>query len=351
MENITKILVECYQHLFSSYYITYSAFAPGMSVVGLPKTKRGREEVNSTLFYSNISTYICPTGPINFDKYYQLNSKTYGKSKQPSPEFLNWLIGFSEGDGSFITASRGDLYFVITQDTRDKQVLEFIQKELNMGKVITQGKTTSRFIIQDKLGLYLISLIFNGNIRTPDKLKSFNKILNNLNTNINKPSKKIKEFGLSMDIFEIINPYDKTKPITLNDNWLTGFVDAEGCFHASLIKNRKNSFRILFDLNQKGIDNKKIVLEQLSLLFGVGKIYKHYQANNWYYRVSGLSNTKVILDYFDKSKYTFLTKKFTSYLIWKQIHTSLSKLEHLDPVIKQKLVSLCKTVNKYSELK
>jgi hypothetical protein len=46
-----------------------------------------------------------------------------------------------------------------------------------MGKVITQGKTTSRFIIQDKLGLYLIALIFNGNIRTPDKLKSFNEFI------------------------------------------------------------------------------------------------------------------------------------------------------------------------------
>jgi len=37
-------------------------------------------------------------------------------------------------------AKRGDLYFVITQDTRDMQVLEYIQKELNMGKVIEQGK-------------------------------------------------------------------------------------------------------------------------------------------------------------------------------------------------------------------
>lgn len=53
-----------------------------------------------------------------------------------------------------------------------------------MGKVITQGKTTSRFIIQDKLGLYLIALIFNGEIRTPDKLKSFNLFLNGLNNKI-----------------------------------------------------------------------------------------------------------------------------------------------------------------------
>jgi hypothetical protein len=66
-----------------------------------------------------------------------------------------------------------------------------------MGKVITQGKTTSRFIIQDKLGLYLISLIFNGNIRTPDKFRSFNEFLIFINLNIHKTSRKLKEFGFT----------------------------------------------------------------------------------------------------------------------------------------------------------
>lgn len=319
-----------YQHLFSSNNITYS------------------EQIKSTIFYQTVTTV--PTAALGFEKYYQLNSKTYGKFKQPSPDFLTWLIGFSEGDGSFIKATRGDLYFVITQDKCDKQVLEYIQKELNMGKVITQGKNTSRFIVQDKLGLYLISLIFNGNIRTPDKLISFNEFLKNLNSNINKPSRKLKEFGLNNDIFKIIKPYNDTKQITLNDNWLIGFVDAEGCFHVSFIKNRKNSFRILFDINQKGADNKTIVLDKLPLLFGVGKVYKHYKVNNWYYRVTGLTNTKVIMNYFDSSKYTFLTKKSTSYFLWKEIHNSISNSEHLDPVNKQKLISLCKTVNKKFDL-
>ena len=87
-----------------------------------------------------------------------------------------------------------------------------------MGKVIVQGKTTSRYIIQDKLGLYLISLIFNGNIRTPEKLSSFNKFLNNLNKNINKPSRKLKEFDLKNDYFEFIYPCNSLREITLNDN-------------------------------------------------------------------------------------------------------------------------------------
>jgi len=68
----------------------------------------------------------------------------------PEPSFLTWLIGFTEGDGSFIVAKRGDLSFVITQDTRDIQVLNMIQRELGFGKIIKQGKTTSRFVVQEK---------------------------------------------------------------------------------------------------------------------------------------------------------------------------------------------------------
>ena len=254
----------------------------------------------------------------NFDKYYQLNSKCYGKIKQPSSEFLTWFIGFSEGDGSFVKTKRGDLHFVIVQDTRDKQVLDFIQQELKMGKVLVQGRTTSRFIIQDKLGLYLISLIFNGNLRTPDKLKSFNAFLEALNRSIQKTRgrtlNRLNQFGLTKDIFINLEPFNKTKEITLDDTWLIGFVDAEGSFHVSFYL-ENNKYNLLFDLAQKGADNKEIVLDKLVELFKVGVVYPHYHTNIWYYRVNGLSNTQVLIDYFDSFKFTFLTKKATSYLL------------------------------------
>jgi len=152
-----------------------------------------------------------------------------------------------------------------------------------MGKVIIQGKTTSRYIIQDKLGLYLISLIFNGNIRTPEKLSSFNEFLNIFNKKIlfifNKPSRKLKDFNLKNDYFEFIYPCNSLREITLNDNWLLGFIDAEGCFHVSFAT-KKNSYSILFYISQKGLENKNILLNKLVLLFKVGKIYKHYHQNN-----------------------------------------------------------------------
>jgi hypothetical protein len=87
-----------------------------------------------------------------------------------------------------------------------------------MGKVIVQGKTTSQYIVQDKLGLYLLSLIFNGNIRTPDKLSSFKEFLNILNKNINKSSRRLKEFDLNNDFFEFIYPCNSLREITLKDN-------------------------------------------------------------------------------------------------------------------------------------
>ena len=296
-----------------------------------------------------------------FKKYYQLNARCVavkntdaGKNKQPSPEFLNWLIGFSEGDGSFIKSTRGDLYFVISQDTRDKQVLEYIQKELNLGKVLSQGKTTSRFVVQDKLGLYLIALIFNGNLRTPDKLESFNKFLYALNISIKKSRSralsKLKEFGLDTSVYEYIEPIKTTKTITLDDTWLLGFIDAEGCFHVgfSSLREENRYYRLCFDLTQKGVDNKKVVLDRLFELFKVGIINRHYHDNIWYFRVSGLYDTLAVINYLENSDFTLLTKKASSYLLWKQIRNSINQKEHLDPVQRQKLISLSKTVNKYS---
>jgi len=49
------------------------------------------------------------------------------------------VIGFVEGDGSFIVAKRGNIFFVITQDSRDVQVLNMVQDVLGFGKVIKQG--------------------------------------------------------------------------------------------------------------------------------------------------------------------------------------------------------------------
>jgi hypothetical protein len=59
----------------------------------------------------------------DFSAFYEKYSTHLPNNKIPSDKFLTWLIGFTEGEGSFIVNNRGDLGFVITQATMDKQVL------------------------------------------------------------------------------------------------------------------------------------------------------------------------------------------------------------------------------------
>ena len=102
----------------------------------------------------------------NYKKEYNLNADT---------KFLEWFIGFSEGEASFILAKRGDLSFVVTQSTTDINSLNYIKDNLGFGKIIKQSikDNTHRFVIQDIQNLYLICLLFNGNMVFPTRKAKF----------------------------------------------------------------------------------------------------------------------------------------------------------------------------------
>src|ERR1700761_7201254 len=102
----------------------------------------------------------------DFSAFYSKFTENYPHLQKPNPNFLEWLIGFSEGEGSFISAKRGDLAFVITQSSTDIQSLNYIKKNLGFGSVIKQSvkQNTHRFVVQDLKNLYLICLMFNGNM-------------------------------------------------------------------------------------------------------------------------------------------------------------------------------------------
>lgn len=249
-----------------------------------------------------------------------------------SDEFKYWFIGFSEGDGCFTICLRGDLQFVITQESKYDYILHYIQSNLGYGKVIKQGKTTSRFIIQNNFELYLIALLFNGNIILPSKLNKFNRWLKLLNQKIEKGkfSRKLNK-NKDMLIFNNIiklNIIDKPKELNLNNSWFSGFTDAEGSFFC-YIKRKPNSilkYNIGFDISQKGKENK-IVLDKLIFLFNTGKVYSHYKPDTWYYRITGSNNNLNILWYFNK--YSLKSNKLNVYIIWKIILNWLNNKGHL----------------------
>ena len=303
-----------YQHLFLTPFITSSVFTNKKQFNTLVSDV---ENTNETFDFSLFTE--------KYNKYF------YDSRTLPKNEFLTWLIGFSEGDGSFVINNRNELSFVITQSTEDENILKYIQDQLGFGRVVKQGKRTSRYIVQDKKGLELINSLFNGNIVLPSKQQSFKEFLKLYN------DKAVK----GKILLDPIKPIKSSILPSLSNNWLTGVTDSEGCFTVSFLSN-SNAFRLRYLVTQKG-DSNVPILSHLILLFQTGTIEAHSKKSTYSYIVSGAKNCYNVYDYFDN--YPLKTKKLTSYILWKEVHKHIMNKDHLVPELRIKLINMASKVN------
>lgn len=304
-----------YQHLFFTCLFLYSMI------------------VNNTRILTNTYVTASPSnGDFNFNPFFEVYKDQFSNKPLPSREFLTWLIGFSEGDGSFIVLNRGGLSFVITQSTSDIQVLDFIKETLGFGKVVKQSATTSRFVVQSKSEIALIIYLFNGNLILPTKQESFQNFLDAFNLWVLKGK---------LNLNSVVYIPSQILP-SLTNSWLAGYTDAEGCFTVSILSN-SNAFRFRYMIAQKGLINLPI-LTHIATLFNVGRVEKHFVENVFEYRANGLKNCCQLFPYFDS--HSLFTKKGTSYMLWKQLYTCLLNKEHLDPDLRKVLIEKAAMINK-----
>lgn len=312
-----------YQHLFLRNilnYLTLSSLA--LNIYFLFTQKSNYSTI--TITKSNNDFYFSP--------FYKKLKSHLPDVNSPSEKFLAWLIGFSEGEGSFIINNRGDLAFVITQSTIDVKVLEFIKETLGFGKVISQSLNTSRYVTQSKVEIDIIISLFNGNLILPSKQKSFEKYIKGFNNWVSKGR-------IRLDTVEF--KHSSILP-SLNNSWLAGFTDGEGCFTCSIGKSRGFSYN--FNIAQKWDINLK-VLEHLSILFKSGIVSRHSVDNTYEFRIGGVKNCKNIFFYFDN--YKLYTKKSISYTLWKEMYDNLLLKHHLDPTKRKEMIEKARLINKF----
>ncbi len=228
--------------------------------------------------------------------------------KLKNDKFKLWFIGFVEGDGSFIINKDGYLEFRITQSSKDAQILFMIKKELGFGVVRIQDsiRNTHCYRVRDKKNIVKLISIINGNIFLGSRKEQFKLWLHAFNL-------KYKENILYLD--------KEFKP-SLNDAWLSGFTDAEGCFTCSVYDNKSNTaklVRLRYILSQKGNSEN---MDHLAKIVG-GK--SHYIESYCGYNVT-VNTTKLspILLYF--SFYPLKTKKYITYFNWVKIYKLVMSL-------------------------
>lgn len=268
---------------------------------------------------------MLPCSKFSFDSFYSLYIKRY-PAPLPNQSFLEWLIGFTEGHECFTVNSRGTAVFMITQASIDKQILVYIQKILGFGRIIKQGGNTSRFVVENKEDIALIVSLFNGNIVFPLKQASFARFLNAFNIR-----SKSSEVVL---INTLVTP-------TFADFWLCGFTDAEGCFTCSLLGN-STAYQFRF-IGGKAQDTNLAVLTHITTLIG-GVVRPHQVLGVNELTVNGIRNMNRVFDYFDTHQ--LRTKKAKSYLLWREVHTSLKNGEHLSTESREVLKIKAAEINK-----
>lgn len=284
--------------------------------------------ITSLIIYSVAN----PSTSFNFTIFKEQYKIRYGKIA-PSKEFLEWLIGFTEGDGSFVINHRGDCSYILIQGEDNKEILYIIANTQGFGRIIKQGPRVWRYIVESREDQAIQVQLFNGN-----QVQESRRI-------------QFKRFQTAFNVKQVKNNLPTIKYlsnkvlISLDTCWLLGFTEAEGCFTISFLSNC-NAFRIRFMLSQKG-DSVLPVFTKQAQQWGVGVISRHSNEGNYEFIVSGQTNVTKIFGYFDKNINYFFGKKKNSYIKFKALSFRIANKEHQIPEYRAIMVKEATDINPY----
>jgi hypothetical protein len=131
------------------------------------------------------------------------------------------------------------------------------------------------------------------------------------------------------------------KILTLENAWLSGFTDSEGCFTISIIKrsNTYNQVQVRYILSQK--EELKLMTKIAEMLNGKITYIKSY---NGYNMTVNLSKLNKIISYINK--YPLKTKKNINYLTWLKVYKLIINKEHFNDNGLKKIKNLINKINK-----
>lgn len=248
----------------------------------------------------------------------------------------DWIIGFVDGDGYFgvSTNKKGHVRyrFVVSQDRSSISVLYKLQEFFECGNVNKSGGSLMEYNVGNKQDLIKKIIPFfsedKNQLRTEEKWNQFIFMRNKLYDSLGEPNKELS-FPHPLSTY----PQVWNKECKINKEWLTGFIDAEGCFYVSLTKDRRKRQRKKPSIS--AIDgyprpkcfvghNSKEIIYKIYNTLNIGTV-RQRQETFWIWEVSALQDFKKLDDYLT----CFHTKKQSTYILFCQIIKLIEKKEHL----------------------
>jgi LAGLIDADG endonuclease len=228
-------------------------------------------------------------------------------------EFGYFLAGLIEGDGWF---GYKQLHIIFAEE--DTSLAYYIKKRVGHGNVYKiKDKKAVRYICKNKTGLLIILSLINGKLLSNYK---YDQIIRHSYN---------EQFNIS-----VLPPLKK---LTLDNYWLAGFTQADGCFHISVVKSKTHntgySVRLEFSIKQ----NDKLPLELLYKELQMGNL-SQYHTGIWCYKSTGFKTAFSIINYFDR--YNLFAGKYTSYLKFRKVYIMITEGKHLENKGVKKIISI-----------
>ena len=166
-------------------------------------------------------------------------------------KFNEWLGGLIDGDGSFGITQKKNTNCEITVGIEDEKMLKLIQNKFGGSIKLRSGSNSIRYRLHNKEGMKKLINAINGNIRNTKRLVQLEKVCILLDI-------KIK----------------KAESLTINNNWFSGFFDADGTINFYMQNGRPQLFI--------SVTNKYLVdVEDFQKVFG-GSIYFDKSQQGYY---------------------------------------------------------------------
>ena len=268
----------------------------------------------------------------DFDKYIKYHRPEH-KCKEDisiTRHFLEWFIGFAEGDGSFesrLEEGRPRISFTIVQ--KDSQLLYKVKKGLGFGSV-SKDRNFLRFRVDDKRGIQRLQSIFNGNLVLPKRRIQFENWVSF--------KKKVQHSTFCL--------YNRPLMPTLKTAWLSGFIEAEGCFYVRLSK-KSTGFRIAdqkLTITQTDTHGERNILKHINNLFeNKGNLHLAKSPNCFRIEICSLKCHKIVVEYFQH--FGLKGKKHIAFFRWWRIYLMRLDNAHLLKANQKKLQRLCENLN------
>ena len=224
----------------------------------------------------------------------------------------SYLAGLIEGDGYISITKEDRVILGITFNIKDKPLAEKLLEFIGKGSITNRKTNSIELRFSAFKSLKLIVKLINGKFRTP-KIEQMHKLIDWMN----------KKHSLNIEKL----PLDNSS--LLNNNWLAGFIDADGSFY---IRYSLKQIICKFALEQRMIYPKtqnsynKIIndiCESLNV-----KVATRTRLKGSYYliKVENQKSIKMLINYLNK--YTLLSSKHLDFLDWNNAFNQIITKNH-----------------------